>query len=78
MFVPVSSVQEVGQILSTQLLRPKKSSSKRSMAQKLTRAAREQVVSGDPTGIAYEDRDGRWHDEVSAASGKFSSRPTAC
>jgi hypothetical protein len=30
------------------------------------RAAREQVVSDTTTGISYEDREGRWHDEVSA------------
>jgi hypothetical protein len=30
------------------------------------RAAREQLVPGDTTGISYEDKDGRWHDEVSA------------
>jgi hypothetical protein len=30
------------------------------------RAAREQVVSDATTGISYEDREGRWHDEVSA------------
>ncbi len=30
------------------------------------RAAREQVVSGDTTDISYEDKDGRWHDEVAA------------
>ena len=29
------------------------------------RAAREQAVPGATTGISYEDRDGRWHDEVS-------------
>jgi Uncharacterized protein conserved in bacteria (DUF2188) len=32
------------------------------------RAAREQVVPGDTTGISYEDEDGRWHDEVVAGS----------
>jgi hypothetical protein len=32
------------------------------------RAAREQVVPGETTGILYEDQDGRWHDEVSAGS----------
>jgi hypothetical protein len=30
------------------------------------RAAKEQVVAGNTTGISYEDKDGRWHDEVSA------------
>jgi hypothetical protein len=30
------------------------------------RAAKEQVVPGDTTGILYEDKDGHWHDEVSA------------
>ena len=28
------------------------------------RAAREQVVPGATSGISYEDRQGRWHDEV--------------
>lgn len=32
------------------------------------RAAREQVVPGETTGISYEDQDGRWHDEVSAGN----------
>jgi hypothetical protein len=27
-------------------------------------AAREQVVAGSTTGISYEDKDGRWHDEI--------------
>jgi Uncharacterized protein conserved in bacteria (DUF2188) len=31
------------------------------------RAAREQVVPGDTTGISYEDRDGRWHEELARA-----------
>ena len=30
------------------------------------RAAKEQVVPGDATGISYEDKDGRWHDEASS------------
>jgi hypothetical protein len=29
------------------------------------RAAKEQVVPGETTGISYEDKDGHWHDEVS-------------
>src|SRR5205823_2083490 len=29
------------------------------------RAAKEQVLPGETTGISYEDKDGRWHDEVS-------------
>jgi Uncharacterized protein conserved in bacteria (DUF2188) len=29
-------------------------------------AAREQVVAGTTTGISYQDKAGRWHDEVSA------------
>lgn len=29
------------------------------------RAAKEQVVAGNTTGISYEDKDGRWHEEVS-------------
>ncbi len=29
------------------------------------RAAQEQVVPGDTTGISYEDKEGRWHDELS-------------
>ncbi len=28
------------------------------------RAAREQEVAGETTGISWEDRSGRWHDEV--------------
>ena len=32
------------------------------------RAAREQRVSGESAGISYEDKDGRWHDEVSAGN----------
>jgi hypothetical protein len=28
------------------------------------RAAREQLVAGETTGISYEDQQGRWHDEV--------------
>jgi hypothetical protein len=30
------------------------------------RAAKEQVLKGETTDISYEDKDGRWHDEVSA------------
>jgi hypothetical protein len=30
------------------------------------RAAREQIVPGETTAISYEDKDGRWHDEMSA------------
>jgi hypothetical protein len=30
------------------------------------RAAKEQVVGGETTGISYEDKTGRWHDELSA------------
>ncbi len=29
------------------------------------RAAREQTVPGEATGISYEDRNGRWHKELS-------------
>ena len=29
------------------------------------RAAKEQIVPGEATGISYEDKDGRWHDETS-------------
>ena len=29
------------------------------------RAAQEQVVAGDSTGISYEDKAGHWHDEFS-------------
>ena len=29
------------------------------------RAAREQRIPGDTTSISYEDKGGRWHDEVS-------------
>jgi hypothetical protein len=28
------------------------------------RAAKEQVLPGRTTGISYEDKEGRWHDEV--------------
>ncbi len=28
------------------------------------RAAQEQAVAGETTGISYEDKQGRWHDEV--------------
>ena len=28
------------------------------------RAAHEQVVAGETTGISYEDKQGRWHDEM--------------
>jgi hypothetical protein len=31
------------------------------------RAAKEQVVPGEATGITYEDREGRWHNELSKA-----------
>jgi hypothetical protein len=27
-------------------------------------AAREQLISGETTGISYEDKEGQWHDEV--------------
>jgi hypothetical protein len=30
------------------------------------RAAREQVVPGVTTGISYEDKSGKWHEEVAA------------
>jgi hypothetical protein len=30
------------------------------------RAANEQVVPGDTTAISYEDKEGHWHDELSA------------
>jgi hypothetical protein len=32
------------------------------------RAAREQLLPGETAAISYEDKDGRWHDEVSAGS----------
>ena len=32
------------------------------------RAAREQVVPGDSTGISFEDKEGRWHEELSTGS----------
>jgi hypothetical protein len=39
----------------------------RDMARKAAeRVAKEQVVPGETTGITYEDKDGRWHDEVAA------------
>ena len=37
------------------------------------RAAREQVVPGEATGISYEDEKGHWHDELS--SGKDRPEP---
>jgi hypothetical protein len=30
------------------------------------RAAKEQTTPGDATGISYEDKDGKWHSELSA------------
>jgi hypothetical protein len=32
------------------------------------RAAKEQVVPGDTTDISYEDKEGRWHDELAKGS----------
>jgi len=32
------------------------------------RAATEQRAPGESTGISYEDKDGHWHDEVSAGN----------
>ena len=32
------------------------------------RAAGEQAIPGNTTRISYEDKEGRWHDEVSAGS----------
>jgi Uncharacterized protein conserved in bacteria (DUF2188) len=32
------------------------------------RAAKEQHVPGETTGISYEDRQGRWHDEVASGT----------
>jgi hypothetical protein len=32
------------------------------------RAAREQVVPGVTTGITYEDKNGRWHEEVASGN----------
>jgi Uncharacterized protein conserved in bacteria (DUF2188) len=32
------------------------------------RAAREQGAPGEATSISYEDKDGRWHDELSAGN----------
>jgi hypothetical protein len=39
------------------------------------RAASEQVVPGDTTGISYEDKEGHWHDELSA--GMIDPLPTS-
>jgi hypothetical protein len=39
------------------------------------RAAKEQVVPGDATGISYEDKEGRWHDERRQAV--IDPRPTS-
>lgn len=30
------------------------------------RAAREQIVPGETASISYEDKEGRWHDEIAA------------
>jgi Uncharacterized protein conserved in bacteria (DUF2188) len=32
------------------------------------RAAKEQVVPGDTTGILYEDKEGHWHEELAAGN----------
>ena len=32
------------------------------------RAAKEQIVPGETTTISWEDKDGRWHEEVAAGS----------
>jgi hypothetical protein len=32
------------------------------------RAAKEQLVPGETTSISWEDKDGRWHEEVAAGS----------
>ena len=32
------------------------------------RAAQEQAVAGETAGISYEDKEGRWHDEVAAGT----------
>ena len=32
------------------------------------RAAHEQVVPGDSTGISFEDKEGHWHEELSTGS----------
>ena len=34
------------------------------------RAAHEQVVPGDSTGISFEDKEGRWHEELSTGSNR--------
>jgi hypothetical protein len=34
------------------------------------RAAREQVIPGDTTGISYEDKDGHWKEELSEGSNR--------
>ena len=34
------------------------------------RAAREQVVPGEATSISWEDKDGCWHDELSAGGNR--------
>jgi hypothetical protein len=38
------------------------------LAERRITAAKEQFVPGDATGIPYEDKDGRWHDEASPGS----------
>jgi len=35
------------------------------LAERRITVAKEQFVPGDATGIPYEDKDGRWHDEAS-------------
>ncbi|KAA2236621.1 DUF2188 domain-containing protein [Salinarimonas soli] len=37
------------------------------------RAAREQIVPGETTGISWEDQKGRWHDEVSSGQDRPST-----
>jgi uncharacterized protein DUF2188 len=34
------------------------------------RAAREQIVPGETSAISYEDKEGHWHDEVSAGNNR--------
>lgn len=40
------------------------------------RAAREQVSPGETAAISYEDKDGRWHEEVSAGNDRHETDVT--
>jgi hypothetical protein len=40
-------------------------------------AAKEQIVTGETTPISYEDKNGRWHDELSAGKDRPETDVTA-